>query len=636
MTGDRSSFPEPEFRVVRRGYDRAQVDAHLAEVGAQIEDLRRRVAEAEATLRQLGFEEPRDLAVELEHVGRDVAAVLEAARQAAEELRRRATADAEAWRRRADDEAREARRAAWEEGSALLEAAVAEARRLLDGAQEEALLVRAEAEQEALRLVGDARREREETLRDARDEAERILSIARHEAESILSSARQQAEAAQERARALEQRRVELLEELEATRASIGALEEEIETRRGEIATGAIEGRTHWLEDEGAVRIVPSDRVIPLEPVDALEVAAEVEELRRGPEEATTGELPATRQETSPPAPPRAAAPPEPPPASPPPPPDAEVSPPMEARATPAAPTEAPSLPEGASPETPPSAEPAEPATDDAEALDELGSLFASLRGAVTAEPAEEPAAGRPAVPATPAPPVAEELAPAPEPIPVVASPSVDPFDLRDRLLLPMENRALRATKRALLDLQNRVLEALRTDPDWLPDRGLFAEAFGEELAVMVANAAAAGARAHAELTGDEAVPVSPALDDPTPGFVEAVARAVEAMVDTERQHGAGAREVGAAAGRMLRTWRTDEAERRVRIEAQRAYHLGLIAAAAAAGRPSVAVVTAGQPCPECPGTVGPWNPKDAPPDGTIVPPAGPTCLCTVVSSPAR
>ena len=69
-------------------------------------------------------------------------------------------------------------------------------------------------------------------IRSSREESERIVVIARAESEAILEGARQSAEKAQERARALENRRAELLEELEAAESAI----REVETRDTEHA----------------------------------------------------------------------------------------------------------------------------------------------------------------------------------------------------------------------------------------------------------------------------------------------------------------------------------------------------------------------------------------------------------------
>ena len=83
---------------------------------------------------------------------------------------------------------------------------------------------------------------------------------------------------------------------------------------------------------------------------------------------------------------------------------------------------------------------------------------------------------------------------------------------------------------------------------------------------------------------------------------------------------------------RVFRAWRTDEAERRLRAIAYRAYHEGVIAALAALELPAVTAITEGRRCPECPAATGAvWDPAGDLPDGVILPPAHPECATTIV-----
>ena len=286
-----------------------------------------------------------------------------------------------------------------------------------------------------------------------------------------------------------------------------------------------------------------------------------------------------------------------------------------------------------------PAAEPDEPAPP----TSGLDSIFARLR-----EPQEEPP---PAVAATPtltpevaeeeqpadAPPAAQDE-PAPESAPAepVASPvDVDAFDIRDRLLLPIENRALRSVKRRIVDLQNRVLEELRVGGDeWLPDRAMLAAAVGDEMATLAAESHVAGHTAAADLAGSGTTPRperGPSGDD-SGAFVDALERAVGESLSRTRSAGGGARQTSAGVSRVFRAWRTDEAERRLRHAARRSYHEGVLAGLALLEVSRVVALADGQPCGECPAESGAaWRPDGELPEGFKLPPAGPGCSATIV-----
>ena len=301
----KSDAPVDAFRVVRKGYDRQQVDAHLSAASRRAAALEQRIGELEAGLSELGLNRPTDLATELDLVGEEVKRILAEARVAAEQMRSRAADDAARWRAEADAESRavrdatrqtafDVRRSVWETGSEILAAVVAEGEALALATTERSLFVQAEAEREASHLTADARREREEAMRVGREEADRLVAAARQEAEAMVSAARRQADAAQERARALEVRRSELMAELEAARATIAGVEPEPDPDPeaaavvapaddvDEIAFDPPAG-SHWPDDEGSVKIVSADRAIAVEPVDADAMVAEVEALRVTP-----------------------------------------------------------------------------------------------------------------------------------------------------------------------------------------------------------------------------------------------------------------------------------------------------------------------------------------------------------------
>jgi DivIVA domain-containing protein len=563
----RSQSRARDFDVVRRGYDRAQVDSFLADLQAQMADLETSVDQAASSSLAVGIDEREALANELHTIGDEVAAVLEAARSAAEGLRKRAAKDAEQWRSEAEAETTEAvrstreqtqalRASAWNEGSALLNSALAEAKAIRATAQEDALFMRAEAERDALRLTSDARRDKDEALRGARQEAEVILEEARVESEGMLAAAQKAAEAAQERARALEDRRSELLSELEATRASISHLEEEIDSRRQELETPEPEpelfdNRSQHDMDVGSVKIVAPSKAVVLRPVDPDELVADIEAIRASSARALEPKPAETVAVISPP-------------------PDLQV-PSSEDQQRPSDGGSEQDPPDGVPPATepapvvaaespPPSADPEvatepEPATpvvadkgsdgQDASA-DEIGSLFAALKS--MPEPAvqkqqvttDEPtkAADKDTDDTAPlsSEPAAAELEPEPEPTTGGTS---------EVSVLGARNAALKNVKRSLVDLQNETLESLRTDPDWIPPDD-YADRFEPDFSLLADVTGSAGAK------------------NLSAAFASDLHDSVLSALEDARSAGKGDRAVAAAASKVFRTWRTDEAERRL------------------------------------------------------------------------
>ncbi len=656
------------FGTARRGYDRDEVEAFKAEVAAQLEALDARLAGVGSAMEQLGIADLPDVKQEIDAVSTQVGAVLQQAREAAAQMRARAADDASRWRAEADAEARakrtaaekdavQARRDAWETATELLEQAEQQRAEDLESADKDALFIRAEAEREALRMTGDARRDAEEAGREARSEAERVLMAARAEAEAILAKARQSAESAQERARALEQRRAELMGELEAARESIGQLENEIDSRREAlhaVATGSDstmrviepgEESEDWLDGDASVRIVPASRIRVEEPVDADALVAEVQELRAradagdetAPNEAVatpragTGRAPPTEREETPPAVADAHTDTEVPRGEP----GDEVEPEGAAEPDAAAPepaaTEADT--EAVSGEEPEAESGREPAQTEAApaAAGAIDDLFASLRTSPAGETNGEVAAAADTEDEPGAPP-AEPAKAAP-----VATPAtnVDAFDVRDRYLIPITNRALRAIKRDIVELQNRVLEELRlAQSEWQLDGSMVAAGMSDDVARLVQECFVAGHAAAAEIVGAATTPQpgGPPPAEASPPIADALTAAVAGALGRARADGAGARQVAAAASRVFRAWRTDEAERRLRHAARIAYHAGLIEGFGQLGIGAVMAVAPGRPCGECAATSGvTWKPGEAPPDGSAVPPALVACDATVV-----
>jgi DivIVA domain-containing protein len=536
-----------QFDATRRGYDRTQVDVYLSSLAQEIERLQQELEDRKSQQLEVGLDDPAALALELGTIGSEVGAILEAARAAADSMRQRATADADEWRSTAEretsalttdasEQSQSMRAAAWNEGTSMLASAVAEAKAYVDAAQEDALFIRAEAEREAIRLTGDAKRDREELLRSARLESEEVIERARGESDGMLAAASQQAEQAQERARALEDRRSELLSELESTRESIGVLEEEIDSKKQELetpepaATGEPDPRTHHTLDGGSVRIVAPSKSRTLKPVDAEELVADVVALRSAIAAASDPEIDdvpgAAAVETV----------------------TVIAPPPME---TNPAPMDTGDEEPQRNEERPAKAEPPESVS----MTDDIGSLFASLRE----NPAEQPIVGAGPVateahesstpgstsstPADPAP-SASELAAEDEPNELDREDDL-PEDL-DATLIPLQNAALKEIKRTLVDLQNDALENLRIDADWTPKKSFtnkFRPPFSELALAITGSKDDAGAAKE---------------------FGKDLNGAVVGAIVRTRESGAGDREVASSVSRVFRMWRADESERRV------------------------------------------------------------------------
>jgi DivIVA domain-containing protein len=200
----------------------------------------------------------------------------------------------------------------------------------------------------------------------------------------------------------------------------------------------------------------------------------------------------------------------------------------------------------------------------------------------------------------------------------------VDPFELRDRLLLPVGNRALRSLKRQLTEEQNVVLEEIRLDEGaWTPDVASIHDRVRADLVVLHAESFGAGHAGAVELLGERAPrPATPRVDL-AEQFAEALAAELGHTVTEGRAMGQGARQLGASMSRVFRAWRTDQAERRVREIALESYHDGLARTADLAGVEELRWVVGGRRCATCRARVE--EPV------TEAPPAHPGCECTVV-----
>jgi hypothetical protein len=364
-----------------------------------------------------------------------------------------------------------------------------------------------------------------------------MIESARGESNGMLAAAGQQAEQAQERARALEDRRAELLSELESTRASIGLLEEEIDSRKQElempepVVEPQEDSRTHHGSDSGSVRIVAPSRSRTLKPVDAEELVADVVALRSGMAVAPEAEVP------DPPVPES---------------PESVTVETVTVIAPPPVATAVDTPLEDTDVETDEEQQTTSDATESTLDADDIGTLFASLREttAETSPEGIESAAGEEPTGAdldSPGPP--SEDAPQKDPEPLAESPppeeSEDPEDL-DAALIPLQNAALKEIKRTLVDLQNAALEHLRTDTDWTPKKS-FTNKFKAPFSELASGITE---------SEDDAGAAKEFSDDLNEAVVGAIVRT--------RESGAGDREIASSVSRVFRMWRADESERRV------------------------------------------------------------------------
>ncbi len=169
--------PSPEFRVVLRGYDRDEVDAHLQVLSQRLEAAQRQLAtrRRDGETSGGGAPEPGQLAV----------ALFRRLEEEAAQLRRQAERDADRVRTEGEAHARRVQTQAEEQALGLVDEARAEAARVR---QEHA----------------DLAQERERVRRQAHDEAQALLrraaERAHEQAEAIVAAAEDEAPAVLEQA----------------------------------------------------------------------------------------------------------------------------------------------------------------------------------------------------------------------------------------------------------------------------------------------------------------------------------------------------------------------------------------------------------------------------------------------------
>jgi len=581
-----------EFRAVRRGFDPDEVSSFLERVAADLDELEK---ERERLATKLGEYADRDLASEFESLGREVAAVLQSAREAADSMRERATMDAARWRseamaevealrKEARSDAEALRGDAWATGTELLNQSSAEARRVRGEAEQDVLSVMGEAEREAHRLTSSSRREAEDVIRAAMMDSEKLGSEAKKRHDDLIEQAYRQSESAQERTRALEERREELMLELETVRSTLSRLEGSLEERREDLDLSAestsvrvVPARTE--PDEETWQLGETVRIIP--PAEAPP--------RRGPSPTPDQPRPPAREVSEEPR------------ADPFDEPEVEEALPLEPEPTPQE-IDEPEPVEEARPEPE-----GQPQTEPQPGPDDVGDLFASLRGTPSATITVHTAATTE---------IEEVEAEAAKP--VITAPRNEVIEERDARLLPITNRALRGVKKAVTDAQNVALDSLRLDDTWHPESRVLAEMMQADLKGLWAESYSAGHTAAEEMIGSKLKRKDTPPSNAAENFGDDLAGAVSsALIDA----GDGQREKQSATSRVFRGWRTDEVERRVRQLALVGYHRGLVDSVG--DENGLQWVASGTPCSACRGAA-------AAPESHL-PPVHAGCECTLV-----
>ena len=198
--------PDPQFRVVMRGYDPADVDRVVAELQQRATDAEARLETASAVAESGPVEPPT-----YEHLGERVGQILSLAEQEARELRDRAHAEAEDARKLAE------------------QAAVG----VRDEADQYADQTRRDADTDAARILTDARRAADEE----RDAAERDAAALRQEGEAAYEQQRANAaKAAADFETTLAERRertaAEFREQQAATQVQLDTMLQRVEETR--------------------------------------------------------------------------------------------------------------------------------------------------------------------------------------------------------------------------------------------------------------------------------------------------------------------------------------------------------------------------------------------------------------------
>lgn len=177
------------FPIVRRGYDRSEVDGFLEAIAAEY----RQVAAQYQQAIHRANEAVRTAATEaaslssshtFENVGSHVASILSTASQAAGTLKAEAEEEARAIRIDAEEEAAELHR--------LADAYLAEAKDLKARAEQEVTALRASTRSDVEAILNAARQEASQIEQNAKEEALRVERVSRVNLETILADGRRE------------------------------------------------------------------------------------------------------------------------------------------------------------------------------------------------------------------------------------------------------------------------------------------------------------------------------------------------------------------------------------------------------------------------------------------------------------
>jgi len=178
QTGPHDGEGPPTFRVVRRGYDPAEVDASFSQLAARLNEAVDQYATAERARAELQGEltSLQQRAPSFEQVGGEAAALLQEAGRTAEQLVENARRRAETIIEKAQQQAEQ-----------LRDEVTAEAQRVLEQAREVAEQLRAEVEQERAAVVHET-----DQVREFRDGLLDDLGRVHGEISGLLERARRQ------------------------------------------------------------------------------------------------------------------------------------------------------------------------------------------------------------------------------------------------------------------------------------------------------------------------------------------------------------------------------------------------------------------------------------------------------------
>ncbi len=629
---------QQEFGHALRGYDQRQVRAYLEALASRMSALLRETADLRS---QIGEMDDQALEDHIDVTAAEVANVLHTARLAAQSLEARSSDEIAATRsaaaetigsslRAAEADAYRLRKAAWETSSQMLDQVRQTARAGRKKAEKDTLGIIGEAERSAHRKVAEATREAESRARGSRLEAEKLLVEARARRDQMLDQAERATDAAQERVLALERRRDELMHDLESIRAdTLEASKEESVVREDftgatvRVVPASVEpsseprrveppdqgsmssASARWADGSDTVRVIPpsSDPIIP-PPAADMDPDTLVDELTGGGRDKADEEIGelidlddlvvfggdpeigAGDDE------------------------EAEPSKTFQGQdqtdeddleSAESAPLEDETISEdeiAANENVPVPPRPEIPAASGSDTQgDELGTLFDLLR---------DPADGSPSN--APAPKSDNEISEETAVEDLIAPEQPDPLELRDRSLLPAMNRALRAVKRALSEIQNGQMEQLKDDLEaFESEEGSLAALVDPELLILVREAHVAGVEAAATLARADDLDRSgierPAAIDV--GFAQDAHAAVVEAIDAEKAAGSGVGEVTAAVSKIYRVWRADEAERRLRHLAFQHFHEGMVAGLTLTEVSEVTIEITGAGCEACEAATG-------------------------------